>query len=459
MTILRARIAVSALFLVIAAACSGEKASFYDVAPAPRRLVMWLETNDLDVYTAARLQRAGVDEVVVRMGTIDLSGRAPVLRLDPVGDIEGSIPVGMALEVLGARPDIDRSVAEALWRGVEKELGGAIPAELILDFPRLAQGLQVFVRDLSEVSGVAVVPLLSFDQLQTDSGSSIAEAARSCIVPAFGTDGADLRGVGELDPLPLEKKLAPLVGTGVRVRLGISLRPRTEPPLDVPGDDLNPLTESQTTTVTTKSTLDRSFNFEKEITWSGRRWQPGDKVAARWMDACRLHAALQEIHRLAVPDVAGWDYVSLPNEGLNLGLTRDGLFRYLQGEGPRPEVRVKVERSGRSMRIRLSNPSPFASAVSNFGNWLQVAIEEGWLVTEGRGSFDGVTLGTLRAGQWEDGDRGRVNAARFDEIYLAPGEELVTGTLRLPSSRSRVSVNWRLSLFDGTEIIGELKEQ
>jgi hypothetical protein len=122
-------------------------------------------------------------------------------------------------------------------------------------------------------------------------------------------------------------------------------------------------------------------------------------------------------------------------------------------------VRVNVERRGRSMRVRLSNPSPFATAVSNYGNWLQVAVDAGWLVSEGRGSFDGVTLGSLRSGQWQEGDRGQVDAVRFDEIYLAPGEELVTGTVRLPSTRSRLTVSWRLSLFDGSEITGELRDQ
>jgi hypothetical protein len=313
------------------------------------------------------------------------------------------------------------------------------------------------VTDMSEVSGVAVVPLLGIAQLQTVEGLEVAEAARSCIIPAFGTDGADLRAVGELDPLPLDKKLAPLAGSKVRVRLGISLRPRAEPELDEPGEDLNPLTERQTAIATTNSTLDRSFEFKKSIVWSGRSWQPGERVAVRWMDACRLHAALLEAHRLVVPEVAGWDLVSLPAEGLGLGLTREALFRYLQGEGPGPEVRVSVERRGRSLRVRLSNPTLFATAVSNYGNWLQIAVSDGLLVVEGRGSFDGVTLGSIRSGRWQEGDRGPVDAARFGEVYLAPGEEVVTGTIRLPSSRSRVSVSWYLSLFDGSEITGEIQ--
>jgi hypothetical protein len=459
MTKRRAQTAIPALLLVVVAACGGEAPSFYEVAPAPRRLVMWLEGDGLDLYTSALLQRVGVDEVVVRRGSVDLAGQAPVLRLDPAGVIEGSIPFGIYLELRGVRPDIDRSVVDAVWQGIQRDLDGTIPAELILDIPRLSPDCGEFVTRLSEVSGVAVVPLLGFEQLQTEDGIRVAKASRSCIIPAFGTDGADLRGIGELDPLPLEKKVAQLGGSGVRIRLAISLRTRTEPALDHLGDGLNFLTEEQTTTVTTRSILDRSFDFEKPTDWSGRSWQVGETVAVRWMDACRLHAALQEIQRLAVPDVAGWDFVSFPVEDLKVGLTREALLRYLEGDGPGPDVRVKVERRGRSVRIRLSNPSPFASAVSNYGNWLQVAVDEGWMVAEGRGSFDGVTLGSIRSGRWQEGDRGRVDAARFDEVYLAPGEELVTGTVRLPSSRSLVTVTWRLSLFDGSEITGEIRDQ
>ena len=38
----------------------------------------------------------------------------------------------------------------------------------------------------------------------------------------------------------------------------------------------------------------------------------------------------EEIQRLAVPEVAGWDYVSFPSEELGLGLTRQALLSYLQ---------------------------------------------------------------------------------------------------------------------------------
>jgi len=434
--------------LAMLSACGGGSPAFREVAPAPRRLVVWLENGGLDAETSDLLQAAGVDEVVLRLGSLDLAGQAPLLRIEPVGEVVGSIPVGIALEVGRVRPGLDKAAAEAVWRGIEAEFGESIPAELILDLPQLAEGLGDFIIHLSRASGLAVVPLLGFDQLRSELGIEVAKAAHGCIVPAFGTDNADLR--------PLEQKLSPLAGFGVLVRAAIVLRSRTEPPLAALGETFDPLTEGQTTTVSTETILDRKFVFEKPIVWSGRSWDAGDTVAVRWMDAARLHAALGEIHRVAVPDIAGWDLVPLPAEDTRLGLSREALLRYLGGEGPGPDIQVEVDRSGRSVRVKLSNPSPFATAVSNHGNWVQVSVDEGWLVADASGSFDRLVSGIVRGGHWETGELDRVNAVRFGEIYVAPGEEIVSGSVRIPSSRSRVTVRWRFSLSDGSEITGEI---
>ncbi len=416
---------------------------------------MWLDEEGLDEPTAARLQQVGVDEVVQWRGTIDLQGQAPVLKVDPVGQVEGSIPLGVALRVSGVRPGLDEAAAEAVWRALERQLDGAVPAELILDLPDLADGIEDFVVALRDVSGVEVVPILSFKQLKIEDGRKVAEAARSCVVPAFGTDGADLRGIGELDPLPLKKKLEPIAALPVRVRLAIVLRSRTDPVLTGPGGDLDQLTESRTATMSTSSSLDRSFTFSRDVSWSGRDWSRGESVAIRWMDASRLRFALAEIERLLLPEIGGWDLLSLPSEDQQLGLDRDALFRYLAGEGPEPDIGVSVSRNGRTLQVTVANPSPFGTAVSNYGNWVQVEVEEGWVRADGSNTFDGMTRGTLRNGKLEEGDLDRVNAVRFFEIYLAPGEEVVSGTVRVPSSRSNVSVTWRFSLFDGSEITGE----
>jgi hypothetical protein len=448
--------ALSAVFLAtLMIACGGGSPSFQEVAPTPRRLILWLGEAGLDAETAERMRAAGVDEVVVRPGSVDLAGLAPVLRLQTIPPVEGAIPVAIALDVRAARPGLDRAAAEAVWRAIEGELDGSIPAEIILDLNQLTEDIHEFVANLTTVSGVSVVPLLSFEQLQTDEGKRTAVAARSCVVPAFGTDGADLRGVGELDPLPLGKKLEPLVGRGVRVRLAVVLTPRTDPPLEAAGDDLDPLTGAAA--VSTTSTLDRTFTFEKALAWSGRSWKEGDTVAVRWVDAARLNAALTEFHRLTLPEVAGWDLVSLPPEGRALGLGRETLMRYLEGEGPEPDVDIEVERNGIDLRVSLVNSSPFVTAVTNYGNWVQVSVDEGLIRARDRGSFDSVRLGIARGDDWLDGDLDQFNGVRFSEVYLGPGERVSSGSIRLPSSRSPITVRWNLSLSDGSTVTGQVQ--
>ena len=434
--------------------CGGGGPSFQEVAPTPRRMVVWLGAEGLDAETAERMRAAGVDEVVVRRGSINLAGRAPVLRFNAIPPIEGAIPVGIALEVQGVREDLDRAVAEAVWRAIEAELDGSVPAEVILDMPRLTAGLDEFVTSLTDVSGVSVVPLLSFEQIQREGGLRTAAAARICVLPAFGTEGADLRGIGELDPLPLRKKLEPLAGSGVRVRLAVVLTPRTDPVLEGPGDDLNPLTG--VASMSTTSTLDRTFTFESDASWSGRTWQKNDSVAVRWVDAARLNAALTEIHRLVLPEVAGWDLVALPPEDRALGLGRETLLRYLEGEGPAPDVEVDVERDGRSVRVSVTNPGLFVTAVSNHGNWIQVSVNEGWIQARDRGTFDGLRLGNVQGSNWSEGDLDRFNGVRFTEVYLGPDEQVSSGAVRLPSSRSKVTVRWNLTLSDGSAVTGEM---
>lgn len=444
------------LLLIALTACGGQTPVVREIPPIPRRIVVWLDDSGIDEATADRLQRAGVDEVVMWRGTIDLSGQVPVLRISSAVPVEGSIPMGIAVAVSGVRPDLDEAAAGAVWSALEADLGGALPAEIVLDLPDLADGVDDFVVALQEVSGIAVVPILSFTQLTTELGRNVAAAARSCVVPAFGTDGAVLRGIGELDPLPLREKLAPLADSGVRVRIAIVIQPRTEPPLEAPGNDLDPLTERGVATVSTTSVLDRTFTFDKGVSWSGRQWSAGDALAVRWIDASRLDAAIAESQALLLPELGGWDLMMLPPEGRELGLSRDTLIRYLGGEGPEPIINLDVRRSGRSLRVTLSNSGPFATAVSNHGNWIEVSVEEGWLTVDGRGSFERLTRGTVSDGRWDQGDFERVNAARFFEVYLAPGETLTSGTIQVPSSRSRVTVRSNLTLSDGTTVTGEV---
>ena len=451
----------AAIVVLVASSCAdgSRRAPLVEVAPDPRRAVVWLAGRGIDEITAAELARVGIDEVVVRRGVVDLAGGAPVLRFDPKPAIAGGLPAGVLLRVEGARADLDPAIAASVWRAVIADEAGARPAEIVLDLPDLPAGSAEFVARLAAAAAVPVVPGLSVSQLGEEEGRRVAQSAGRCVVPAFGTGHSDLRGVGEGGTLPLAKKLEPLVGLGVGVRIGIGLAPIVRPALGEWGDDIGPLTESENAEVRTSSELDRTFVVRTPLDWSGRRWAPGESLAVRWWDVSRLHACLAEIDRMALPEVVGWDLVPLPPAGARLGIGEEALLSYLDGSGPAPEVRVDVVRSGGTVRVSLTNGGLFSSAVSGVGNWLEVAAAQGPVLVGDRGSFDSIELGTRRSGEWQAMVGEVADAVRFRETHLGPREQLTTGPVRLAVSRSQVRVRWHLLLSSGQELSGELPPQ
>jgi hypothetical protein len=427
------------------------------VSPIPRRTVVWLDEQGVDETTAAQLQRAGVDELVVPRGTVNLAGGSPVLNLIQAPPVAGSIPVAISLRVQGLRPNLEKTVAADVWRAIAAEMGEATPAEIVLDMPDVAPGVADFLDRLSKEAGVPVVPVLTAEQIRSPEAVRAAAVARVCVIPVFGTGHASVRGIGEMAALSLVEKLEPLAAEGVRIRLAISLQPLTVPELSGWGEDLNPLSEPETATVSTSSVLDRSFVFNQPVEWSGRQWQPGETVAVRWLDVSRLHGAFGEMNRLILPELGGWDLVPLPPEGRRLGMGREALIRYLGGEGPHPEVALGAERNGSRITVSLANTSPFTSAVSAVGNWVEFTVDAGSLIAEGRGSFDRLVLGTKAGGQWRPRFFGAPTAVRFHELYLGPGEELQTGSIRLSPRNAEYRVSWHIVLSSGEEFTGALQ--
>jgi hypothetical protein len=448
---------VAANVIVLTAACGGSDGSMGGIEfdPVPRRSTVWLDEGGVDEITARGLARVGIDALLVRRGTLDLSGGAPVLRVEPMPPVAGGIPVGAVLVVSGAREGLEADAADAAWQAIAAETAGRRPAELVLDLPSVAEGMAEFVERLRSVADVPVVPVLSIGQLADEEAIRIAEAAGVCIVPALGTGHPDVRGLDEVrPPRPLATRLGPLVGRDVVVRIAIGLRPVVEPRIAGWGDDLNPLTERENGEVSTSSSLDRTFGLKRELDWSGSTWRASDRIAIRWWDASRLHSGLTEIDRLVLPEVVGWDFIHLPPPGDRLGMGEEVFLRYLAGEGPEPSIRVEIRRSGRTVRVSLVNDGPFASVVSGAGNWLEVAVSQGSLVVDDRGDFDAIELGARRRGEWQMQQGGLANAARFGETYLAPFEELETGRVRVSVSRARVTVRWSIQLSSGESVTG-----
>jgi hypothetical protein len=418
---------------------------------------VWLDTDGLDEGSAVRLQRVGVDQVVVRRGSIRLTGGAPALRLSRAPTVAASIPVAVALRVEELAPDVERPMAEAMWGALAADLRGMTPSELILDLPAVPPGTGRFLSHLTEVAATPVVPIVSIEQLRAGAAGELAGAVREVVVPVYGTEDMDLRGIGQRSSLELAERLGPLAAAGLRVRVGVVLRPRSDPGAGRWGENLDRLCEGDVAEVSTSSHLDRTFVFRKRTKWGGPVWDVDDRLALRWIDAARLHFFLSETTRLVLPELAGWDLVPLPPPAGSAGLSRDGLIAYLGGDGPAPTVDVRVGRYGREISVTMVNRSPFGSAVSQYGNWVEVAVESGALLAQDSGNFDRVVLGTRSSGRWQATTGTGIDAVRFVETYLAPGEEMRTGTVRLPSSRTRATIRWNVALTTGEDVSGETR--
>lgn len=422
-----------------------------------RQSVVWLGAEGLDPDTAAQLKYAGVDEVVARFGSISLSAEVSVPTLVPLPPIAGDIPVGLALRVQGSQAP-DSANTRALWHAMAARTGNVRPAELLLDMPSIPEGADEFVVHLTREAGVPVTPILTPSQLGARATQRLVAAAGGCVVPVFGEIGM-VRDGAVPSTNPLVEQLAPLAGTGARVRVGIVLMPVTQPPLGSWGEDLNPLTEGSAVDSSPSSGLDRSFVFREPMAWSGRQWRQGAKVEVRWIDAARLHRYLAECGHMGLPELGGWDFIALPPAPIALGMGRETLWRFLAGEGPKPDIHVSVGSRRGEPIVTIENRSPFATALSSFGNWVELAIEGDYLVAQERGDFDRIDLGVRRGGSWESSTVDNINSVRLFEFYLGPHESVTSGPIRLGRRASDPVVRWRMVLHTGEVLDGMLETE
>ena len=448
-------VALSCLLAVAGSGCGGnDGGGGASLGTMPRTLAVWAGPAGVDQVTAAELERTGVDEIVVRRGTVELAGGVPVVRTEPAPSIAGRIPRAAAFRLILPAEGVDEKTGTILWTALSRELAtGPPPAELLLELPALPEGTDALLRRLAALAGLPVVPVLAVDQLGPHAAAA-AEAAGSAVVMAYGQTDRWREGAEPVTGL-LRTALAPLAAAGVPVRTGIVIVPRTDPPLERWGEALGPLTEPENAEIGDAPGFDRLFTLRKTLTWSGREWKAGQRIAVAWTDAARLDAAIAESSRTTVPPCGGWDIVWLPPPtGESLGIGVDGLVAYFGGRGPEPAPVVRAERRGGSVRIVVENASIFPSAVSRFGNWFELDGGGTALVAEDRGGFDGVSTGTRRGGRFRRTSGGVADAVRFIENELSPGETIRSGRIRVTRRRAPLTLRWQVQLSDGRVVTG-----
>lgn len=433
----------------------GLDGSSTSIQTVPRRTVIWIDQTGADQMTVTELKKAGVDELVVPRGSVELGSEVPVVRAEASPSLGDGIPTAALLTLLPSGEQVDPDSADAVWQTLAREFSTTSPpVEILAEIPRTAKELPKLMARLAEISGLPVVPVLAPSQLGDPIAIEAAHRTGSCVVVALGQVNLWRQGTTPVVG-PLRDAFAPLAEAGVKVRTGIVISPESDPKIDGWPAAVNPLTEPETAEILPGSTLGRSFRILRPVEWSGREWSAGQTISLAWTDAAELNAAIAEASRLTLPVSVGWDLLWLPPErDSTLGLGQSTLLAYLDGNGPEPRVSIKTQRSGSILRVTAENTSAFGSAVSRFGNWIEVDGGDRALVAEDRGDFDGIVVGTTTGGGFQRTSGGSITAVHLLENFIAPGESLRSGRIRLAARNAEVTIRWHIQLSDGREITG-----
>ncbi len=447
---------ISLAAVLALAGCNRERPAQVRQPQQPeRRCTVWLRGAELPGEAFGELARLGVDEVVLDAGSADLGAGVPVMRAEAhPGGIPAGIPFGALVHLVRPPHKGIGGLARPVWAGLKGAWPEIVHAhELLLDLARIPAGASEFVAGLSRAAHVPVIPVLSQRQAASEPGQQLAKAAGGCVVLLAGNLASFRPGL-KSENTAFAEQLAPLSGIGVRPRAAIVLTPAVSPDPGVWPDDVEPLSHPAAAGLSTPQDFDWGFRLKRSMTWSGKTWKRGDTIEASWIDASQLNADLHELTNMALPAIGGWDLVGVPSKEVAMGIGLNTLKAYLKGEGPEPEIAVNADRSGRRVRVTLTNPTPFCSTLSSFGNWVEIAVTRGSLTASRKGSFDRLALGRRQDGTWQMVSGG-ANAVRFFDAYVAPGEDVRSGWVLLPSRRAAVTVRWHVLLSTGETLSGQ----
>ncbi len=214
-------------------------------------------------------------------------------------------------------------------------------------------------------------------------------------------------------------RLAALKDLGIRVRVAAALRPKTEPDVGGWAEDVDPLTDETVAEIKRTSTLDRSFLTRSPLTWGGA---PSESASDHrgGLGGCGADSASFSPKATApsCPRSKAGIWFRCRRWGptsVSIG-TSSSAISVEEGPAPDHRCRYPAQRAGPD-RSNVVNSSVFRSAITGFGNWVQIELLAGSLVATSRGDFDRVILGSMERGEWRPESRPAV-PMRFDSSKL-----------------------------------------
>jgi hypothetical protein len=432
------RIAWVLIFCVGATFGCSDSSTQEKIAAVERHKAVWLPADGLDSNWLAAMVYAGIDRLVIaETRSFDLEP----LRLALPPEIELYAAV------------VDRGSGAAAMASSARATVGGQPAGVIVDHAGDGRGLAALVDDLKSELGVPIRLLVHPDQLQFQ--AVLDAAVRSAGVIVLIEGNLDAARSGAMPPSePPWRTLEPLMDTGIPVAGAWVLDPTVNLDLGVWGDDPDSLLQEGRAVLLTSAETGFGFKLTDPVLWSGIQIEAGQILHLEWLDASALDRSIADFEHLPRLLIDGFHFLHLPPPAPALGLSRQGLLGYLNGEQPRPRLQLELNRRGNSLQIIARNPSVFNSAPSSYDNFVEIRAVGGNVDFRGEGSFDAVTFGSTKAdGSLDTSPHGGIDTVRFVERYLSPGEEISTTMVRFSPANAKLVIRWQLILGNG-ELVG-----
>jgi hypothetical protein len=415
---------------------------------------VWVLDRLPDEAVLTSLRAAGVDGLVVQVGSVELNGDASRFSLAPLPEaraLAGWRVTALVWAEGSGRAPGDPATFAAQLAAVQTSLPGT--PGLLLAARQVSPGIVAFAVGVASRLGRRVELALPAQEL----AHTLPPEGWKNVLPvavAFGNPPA----LG-FPPSTLQDDLAALDrldATGLPYRAAIVVAPRATPAPGPSGASLAAVAGGETATYRPGERGD-TFVLHKAVNWGGTEVPAGGRITVEMVDTARYNRDLGLLLRPARPALEGWDTAGLPAPEPTLGMSREALLDYLEGGTtfPQPEV-AAVWPNNVSVRVALVNPTEQASAVATTGNWVELRFEGTDVRDVQLGDFSGMEYGRIEGDSWRRTVARDANAVRLYLTFLAPRARIGGCLVSFLSHPRRMSARWGLRLGDGRQVVGPL---